>query len=711
VTSQRRKRSPRANASGNRRATGHQRAEQIQLATYRISEAAHTAATLQDLFLQIHQVVGELMPAKNFYIALHDATASMLSFPYFVDEFDPPQPPKPVGRGLTEYVLRTGQPLLADDEFHRELERRGEADMIGTPSIQWLGVPLKIEEKTIGVLAVQTYTRGVRYGDAEKRILEFVSRQVAMAIERKRGEVALRASEARLARAQETAHLGSWELDLTNLEEMHQNPLWWSDEVYRIFGYHPGEVAASNTLFFRSVPPADVPRIKEAMQRSVRDGVPYVIRHRVMRPDGTERIVEERSTILRDGTGRPLRMVGTVLDVTERQRLEEQLHQSQKMEAVGRLAGGIAHDFNNLLTAIIGSADLLRERLPADHPERVEADEIRAAALRAADLTRQLLAFSRRQILAPQVLHLNSVVAGMNKMLRRMIGEDIEFRCILTPDLGAVRADPGQLEQVIMNLVVNARDAMPRGGTLTIETANVDFGEALNTEHAPMARGRHVLLSVSDTGIGMDARTQARLFEPFFTTKAQGKGTGLGLSTVYGIVKQSGGSIWVDSEPGRGSTFKIYLPHVEGGAAVAPAVPAPRAVEVPGGSETLLVVEDQGEVRRLTEKVLRSRGYTVLVAGDGPEALRIAQHHAGPIHLLVADVVMPQMSGREVGMLLGAMRPDLKVLYLSGYADESIVHHGVLEPGLAFLQKPFTPERLARKVRELLDAPREEARS
>ena len=709
MATQRRKRSTGPNARSDRRVTGPKRAEQIQLATYRISEAAHTAPTLQDLYQQIHRVVGELMPATNFYIALHNATAKTLSFPYFVDEYDPPMPPKPVGRGLTEYVLRTGEPLLADDEFHRELERRGEADMIGTPSIQWLGAPLKIEDKTIGVLAVQTYTAGVRYGDAEKRMLEFVSRQVAMAIERKRAEVALRDSEARLARAQETAHLGSWELSLANLRDVQQNPLWWSDEVYRIFGYLPGDVAVSNELFFRSVPPADVSRIQEAMQRSLRDGTPYFIRHRVIRPDGNERIVEERSTVLRDADGRPARMVGTVLDVTERQRLEEQLLQAQKMEAVGRLAGGVAHDFNNLLTAIIGSADLLRERLPPDHPERVEADEIRMAALRAADLTRQLLAFSRRQILTPQMLHLNKVVAGMNKMLRRMIGEDIEFRCVLAPELGAVRADPGQIEQVIMNLVVNARDAMPRGGTLTIETASVELDEAYAVEQFPAARGRHALLAVSDTGIGMDAKTQARLFEPFFTTKAQGQGTGLGLSTVYGIVKQSGGYIWVSSEPGRGSTFKVYLPEVDEGVEPASATPAPRAPDLPGGSETLLVVEDQAEVRRLTEKVLKLRGYTVLVAESGQEALRLAQQHTGPIHLLVTDVVMPQMSGREVGMLLAAMRPQLKVLYLSGYADESIVHHGVLEPGLAFLQKPFSPESLALKVREILDAPPDNA--
>ncbi|HXQ29156.1 MAG TPA: ATP-binding protein [Gemmatimonadales bacterium] len=684
-----------------RGAPARERAEQIQLATYRISEAAHTVPTLQELFRAIHGIVGELMPATNFYIALHDPARDVISFPYFVDDYDPPQPPKRPARGLTEYVLRTGVSLLADEEIHRELERRGEADLIGAPSIQWLGVPLKSAGATFGVLAIQTYTAGVRYAQAEKRVLEFVSTQIAMAIERKQAEVALRESEARLARAQEAAHLGSWELDLTNLDDVHQNPLWWSDEVYRIFGYVPGAVPVSTELLFRAVPSEDGERIRQAIARAVAEGVPYDIRHRVLRPDGTDRIVEERSTLVRDASGRPVRMVGTVLDVTERQRLEEQFLQSQKMEAVGRLAGGVAHDFNNLLTAIIGSADLLRERLGADHPERMEAEEIRQAAMRAADLTRQLLAFSRQQVLSLRVLDLNTIVLGMDKILHRVIGEDIEFRTLLAQDLDPVQADPGQLEQVLMNLAVNARDAMPRGGKLTIETTNATCDAGYADAHAPITPGRYVVLAVTDTGTGMDERTKAHVFEPFFTTKGKGKGTGLGLSTVYGIVKQFGGFVWVYSEPGHGSVFKIYLPRVDGPPAAAHR--EPWAAVAPRGVETVLVVEDQAEVRRLSQKVLEGRGYRVLVADHGTDALRLAQAYGGPIDILVTDVVMPGMSGREVGLALTARRPGLKVLYVSGYADQSIVHHGVLEPGLAFLQKPFTADALARKVREVLD--------
>ena len=703
MTIRKRKRAPRATPKPARDPAEHTRAEQIQVATYRISEAAHSASTLDDLYRAIHSIVGELMPATNFYIALYDAATDTVSFPYFVDERDPSLPPQRGGRGLTEYVLRTGEPLLADEALHDLLARQGAATMVGTPSLQWLGVPLIIGDNTIGVLAVQTYTAGVHYGEAEERVLAFVSTQIAMAIERKRAQVSLRDSEARLARAQEAAHLGSWELDLTNLQDVSQNPLWWSDEVYRIFGYAPGQVPVSSELFFKSVPPEDGARIQDAVQGALQDGEPYFIQHRVIRPDGSERIVEERSTVIRNSAGRPIRMVGTVLDVTERQRLEGQLRQAQKMEAVGRLAGGVAHDFNNLLTAILGSAELLLGRLGPDHPERVEAEEIRKAAMWAANLTRQLLAFSRQQVLEPQVFDLSSVVADMDKMLRRLIRADIVFRTHLEPELGAVRADPGQIEQVIMNLAVNACDAMLDGGTLIIETANVQIGPGHEQEQAPTAPGRYVVLTVRDTGMGMSATTQAHIFEPFFTTKERGKGTGLGLSTVYGIVKQSEGYVWLESEPGRGTTFKVYLPRVD--APVGVKAPAPDHTASLGGDETILVVEDQEPVRRLTRRVLEAQGYAVLAAADGPEALEVAERHTGTIHILVTDVVMPGMSGREVGRRLAAGRPGMRVLYVSGYADDLIVSHGVLEPGLSFLQKPFTPEALARRVREVLDAP------
>jgi PAS domain S-box-containing protein len=383
------------------------------------------------------------------------------------------------------------------------------------------------------------------------------------------------------------------------------------------------------------------------------------------------------------------------------------LQQSQKMEAVGRLAGGVAHDFNNLLTAIIGYSDLSLRRLkPGDSLQR-NVEEIKRAAGRAADLTHQLLAFSRKQVLQPRVLDLNAVISELEKMLHRLIGEDIELLYDLNTSLGKVKADPGQLEQVLLNLVVNARDAMPGGGKLTIQTANTDLDNEYAGQHVAVVPGPYVMLAVSDNGCGMDEATRAQIFEPFFTTKEQGKGTGLGLSTVYGIVKQSHGNIWVYSEVGQGTAFKIYLPRVE--AEAEPLRPAERVGSLARGTETILLVEDDGMVRGIARTILRQAGYTVLEAGDGESAVRTCRQHEGTIHMVLTDVVMPGMSGRAVADQLGELRPDLGVLFMSGYTEEAIVNHGVLHEGVNFLEKPFTPDTLTRKVREVLAASRPEA--
>ena len=390
-------------------------------------------------------------------------------------------------------------------------------------------------------------------------------------------------------------------------------------------------------------------------------------------------------------------------DVTERRALEQQLRQSQKMEAIGRLAGGIAHDFNNLLMVISGYSEFLLERLGPEPAVRGPAKEISTAAERATSLTRQLLAFSRKQMLTPKVLDLNAVVTENLKMLTRLIGEDIDLVMIPSPDLGPVKADPGQIEQVILNLAVNARDAMPQGGRLTIETTNVTLDESYARLHTPVQPGDYTMLAITDTGVGMDTETQSRIFEPFFTTKGT-KGTGLGLSTVYGIVKQSGGYIWVYSEPGKGTSFKIYLPQAtaEEVAAVEQPAAAPAAsVETP--RETILVVEDEVNLRRLTRQFLENQGYTVLEAANGAAAVQICVAHQGTIHLLLTDVIMPGMNGRELAQRVSEIRPNMKVLYMSGYTENAIGHNGTLEAGITLLQKPFTLHALKAKVREVLD--------
>jgi len=422
----------------------------------------------------------------------------------------------------------------------------------------------------------------------------------------------------------------------------------------------------------------------------------------VTNPAGETRWFQTIKVPLRSPAEGTATLLGVATEITERKRLEEQLLQSQKMEAVGQLAGGVAHDFNNILTAIVGYTDLLAAELGSNVRQLEDLDEIRKAARRAAALTRQLLAFSRKQVLEPRIIDVNSVVLNLDKMLRSLISENIELKTDLAVNLGAARADPNQIEQVIMNLAINARDAMPDGGTVTIETGNVTLDDAYAGQHVSVIPGEYVMLAVSDTGCGMDAKTQSRIFEPFFTTKPAGRGTGLGLSTVYGIVKQTGGNIWLYSEPGKGTTFKIYLPAIaalpEDIGKVAPAE-APRR-----GAGTVLVVEDDEQLRRLTHRALDAQGYTVLVADRGGTALDIARRHKGEIDLLLTDVIMPDTNGRKLAETIRAARPGMRVLYMSGYPDGAIASHGMLEPGVAYLAKPFTTEAITRRVREVLEA-------
>jgi len=678
--------------------TARARADQARAAAYQVAEAVSATRDLDELLRTIHAIVGDLMPARNFYVALYDPATETISFPYSADEHDPPRQPRRLGRGMTEYVLRTGRPILLTPDDEQDLIRLGEIVESGTPSVSWLGMPLVVEDRTIGVLAVQSYSEGTRYGQRDIEILGFVSTQIALAIERKRSETALRESEERYRRLVESAP----DAVVVHAEGKirYANPA--AVQMLGVAGPH--ELIGRTALEF--VHPDSRPMVVTRMRQLLVDRVDApVAEERFVRPDGGV-IDAEVAAIAITWDGHPAALV-TIRDISERVALEQKLRHSQKMEAVGQLAGGIAHDFNNLLTTIISYSDLLLSALDERDPRRADVEEIHRAGDRAAGLTRQLLAYSRRQVLQPKVLDLNAVVNGAEKLVRRLIGEDIRVVTRLSPTLGPVRADPGQIEQVILNLAVNARDAMPEGGTLTLATQDRTLDPTTVTftaEHSMLGPEPYVELTVTDTGVGMDAVTRARVFEPFFTTKDVGKGTGLGLSTVYGIVKQSGGYIWVESAPGRGASFHVALPRV----AVGPAGPDPATLPTPragSGSETILIAEDEPGVRAAARTILKRLGYRVLDAENGDAALRVASKHPAPIDLLLTDVVMPGMNGRTLADQLSRLRPGLCVLYMSGYPNHAIVQQGVLEPGLAFVAKPFTPRALGEKVRETLDRP------
>lgn len=538
--------------------------------------------------------------------------------------------------------------------------------------------------------------------DAEGKPLLYFG-QVQDITERKQADEALNASEERIREAQQRLQhvITSSPAVLYTLacEKEGLRPEWISENLREMLG-HPAESFSEPQWWYEHVHPDDVKRVIARVDHDLftLDRVSDEFRFR--NQNGTYRWIRNEMRLLRDSTGNPLEVVGSWSDITERKALEEQFRQAQKMEAVGQLAGGIAHDFNNLLAVINGYGEILLDNLPAHDPNRDAIGQIAEAGNRAAALTRQLLVLSRKAIVEPKVLDLRVVVADMDRMLRRIIGEDISLVTLTDPELDAVKADLGQLEQVLLNLAVNARDAMPQGGRLTIEVRNAELDETYVHDHPEARPGPCVLLTVSDTGCGMDAETAARIWEPFFTTKGD-RGTGLGLATVYGIVKQSGGHIAVYSEVDCGTVFKIYLPRE----VTRPARTKSNSKRstMPAGTETVLLAEDEDAVRALTRQILQACGYTILEARNGTEALQVCEQHAGEIDLLITDVVMPQTSGRELAWRLAAKYPGLKILFVSGYTDDAVVRHGILAAEVEFLQKPFSPAVLARRVREILD--------
>jgi two-component system cell cycle sensor histidine kinase/response regulator CckA len=655
-----------------------------------VVHALNETGNLDQLLMRIHEALKGILPAENFFVALHDAETDTFHFPFLVDEYDTAPPPQKVGRSCTAYVFRTGEARLIPQGEFDQLAAAGEVELVGSPSPAWLGVPLKTPTATIGVLVLQHYEDDNAYDQRDLEFMESVGGHIALAIERRRAEEELRRNESILRLLFEHNPLPIWLYEIETQKFLRVN-----HAAVDLYGYSAEE--------FESM------TISEIRPESQREN-DYANEKR------TEAKVGEREFWLHQAKGGRTfevelisheleyagKRVGLVVaqDISERRHLESQLRQAQKMEAVGRLAGGVAHDFNNLLMVIKGHSELLLNALDSSTPIARKVEQIDKSADRATALTRQLLAFSRRQVLQPQIINVNTIVEEMGKLLPRLIGEDIELVIRTAPDLGSVRADASQMEQVIMNLAVNARDAMPNGGKLVIETGNANIEQTYTTSHPLMKPGPYVQLVVTDRGTGMDAETQAHIFEPFFTTKEKGKGTGLGLATVYGIVKQSGGFIWVYSELGKGTSFKIYLPRVVQSEDHA-ATPRP-ATEFPMGTETVLLTEDEQDVREIARQFLESGGYRVIEAKNGAEAIRLAGEHRGEIQLLVTDMVMPGMTGQELALRLQAEHPGLNVVFMSGYSEHAATEMADADPSVRLLTKPFSRAAILRTVGEIL---------
>ncbi len=796
--------------------TERKRSELVQSALYRIAEKTTSVRDIQEFYSAIHEIVGELMYAKNFYIALYEPSTDMVAFPYFVDEIDASAPPRKTRKGLTDYVIRTGDSLLVSPEKFNQMLEEGLLEPIGAESIDWLGVPLKSGERTFGALAVQSYTEKVRFGEKEKDLLTFVSHHIATALHRKHMDLVERQNEERIRlfvkhtpaaiamfdremryimtsqRWKDDCRLGNenligrshyevfpeipdqwkeihvrclagaverceedpfpradgtldwvrWEIhpwhdvtgeiggilmmtEVITERKRAEEALRESEEKYRQFfdedltgdfiSTPDGRILACNPTFARIF---GFTSVEEALNCTAASLYPdaeartrflELLRDKkkleyyeleLRRRDGEKVYLIENIIGIFNESGELIQIRGYIFDNTQNKKLEEQLRDAQKLKAIGQLAGGVAHDFNNILMAITAYCELLEMKLGSGHALQRDVLEIQKAAQQAAALTRQLLAFSRKQVLELKVLNINHILADMQNMLRRMIRENIELAIEFGDHLGAVRADVGQLEQVILNLAVNAQDAMSQGGKMIIATGNIELDDEFTRLHVGAAAGRHVMLLVKDTGVGMDKATISRIFEPFFTTKEKGKGTGLGLSSVYGSVKQSGGYISVESEPGAGTTFKIYLPRVDEEEEVL--VSRERVSRFLPGGKTVLLVDDNESVLNSIAALLEMQGYTVLKASAGMEALEIAQKFEKSIELLVTDMVMPVMSGSELAKRLLMQRPEVKVLFISGYTEDAVGLRDMPGVSTFFLAKPVSMEKMAHTIRDLL---------
>ncbi len=681
--------------------TERRRAELEREVMHEIAQSVATSANLDELLEMMHHSLQRVLQADNCFVALHDPRTALFTFPYYKDQFDTTPGTDGMANSCTAYVFRHGEPTLITPDVFRQLQQSGEVALIGSPSPSWMGVPLRTPSGMIGVLVVQQYDQGIVYDNGDLQFLASVGNQMALVIERRLAEAALRDSEAELNVILESTADGLLAVD------------------------SQGKVLRTNRRFAElwRIPPAiiesrDDDRLLQHVLGELADPGEFLAKVKALygttaEASDTVRFVDGRvferytAPIIKGGVN--VGRVWSFRDITVRERaveekslLEDRLHHAQKLESVGRLAGGIAHDFNNMLGAILVTAELAMDQVDAAHPLHADLLEIRRAAQRSADLTRQLLAYARRQTVAPEVLDLNDTMQRLLSMLQRLIGEDITVVWEPATNLWPVSMDPSQLANILTNLCVNARHAIADVGTIALATNNCHINAAFCAGHPDAVPGAYVRLTVRDTGHGMDEATMALVFEPFFTTKGVGEGTGLGLASVYGAVRQNDGFLTVSSVVGQGTVFEIYLPRQQEATPRARMSGAVTAVGV-DGHETILVVEDEPSILRLSTRVLEARGYTVLAAGTPGDAIRLATEFPGEIQLLLTDVVMPEMNGRDLARMLLSFRPQIKQLFMSGHTADVIAHRGMLDPGVSFIEKPFSTDAFVAKVQEVLN--------
>jgi two-component system, cell cycle sensor histidine kinase and response regulator CckA len=668
--------------------TDRLRNEALQNAIFQISQGSDKATTLDDLFGTVHQIINTVMPAKNFFIALYDEEHNMLSFPYYVDEIDPPSPPAKLGKGLTEYVLRTGKPLLCDEATDLQLRKSGEVELIGVPSPIWLGVPLIIMNKPIGVMVVQHYTDPNAYTMQDLQMLEYVSSQIAKAIDSKRAEEKLRRSEEQFRLISENV------ADLIAVLDLDGKRVYSSPSYKNILG-DPQSLRGSDS--FHEIHPEDRERIKQIFQDTIRTGIGHRAEYRFVQNDGGIRHIESQSSVIKDKEGMISQVLVVSRDVTDKKKLEQQFLRSQRMESIGTLAGGIAHDLNNVLAPIILAIDTLRRTVSTPTSQTI-LSSIESSAQRGAEIVKQVLAFARGIDGERHVLQMKHIIAEIVRIIKETFPRSIDIWTEIPKDLWTVSADPTQVHQVILNVCVNARDAMPEGGKLTISAKNIIVDDKYSRMYGEAINGPFVMLTISDTGIGISPKILDKIFEPFFTTKEIGKGTGLGLSTVHAIVKSHGGFIQVETEINQGTKFMIYFPAEinDGGNAIDPTY----TTSPQGHGELILVVDDEAPIREITKTTLEANGYNVITADEGTEAISLYAQKKDTVKAVITDIMMPVMDGTVLIRALLKMNPNIKIIVASGLITDEIKK---LEPQVKiFLPKPFTTDTLLSAVQEVL---------